>query len=133
MKKHPEFKIEMSHLMEGMWGGMEEFSALMSIMDEDDHCPYCTCHAFLHAPHIERVDGEPVLISLACLECAIERNVPMASCVVSPEKIIEKTPAGRLQEQKTLAHDDPNNLMGGTRLLAVLTGRRYEPMIGGNP
>ena len=128
--KEPEFRIEDSHLMEGLWGGMEELSALMSVMDEDDHCPYCSCHAFLHAPHSERVDGEPVLISIACLECAIQRNVPIASCIVSPENVIKNTPAGRLQESKTLAPDDPRNLMGATMILAMLTGRPYSPLIG---
>ena len=128
--REPEFKIEKSHLMETLWGGMEELSTLMSIMDEDDHCPYCSCHAFLHAPHAERVDGEPVFISVACLECAIDRNVPIVSCIASPDKIIAKTPAGRLQESKTLEPDDLRNLMGATMILAMLTGRPYSPLIG---
>ena len=76
------------------------------------------------------MDGEPVLISLACLDCAIQRNVPIVSCIASPEKVIEKTPAGRLQKSKTLPTDDPRNLMGITAMLAFLTGRRYHPLIG---
>ena len=113
--------------MEGMPGGVEELSVMRTLMDDEDHCEFCHCHAAYHAPHIERVGGEPVLISLACMNCAIERNVSISSCHLSPQNVIDATPAAKLQERKTLGPEDMSTLVGATRMVAALTRRHYDP------
>ncbi|MCY4654555.1 MAG: hypothetical protein OXC95_15485 [Dehalococcoidia bacterium] len=143
-----EFDIEASHLMETLPGGIRELSALRSVMDDDDRCPTCRCHALAHAPHIERVDDEPqlvplalrsivhalgftadepVLISVACLECAVQKNTYISLCDITPRRIIDATPAGALQPLKTLEPNHPYSLAGITGMYAALTGRSYNP------
>ncbi len=123
-----DFRVEMSHQMEAMQGGAEELSAMRTLMDDDDRCQFCECAAAFHAPHIERVRGEPILISLACMGCAIERNIPMSTCYLSPQNVVDATPAARLQAKKTLSTEDERSLIGVTRSLAAMAGCHYDPV-----
>ena len=123
-----KFDLETSHDMEALPGGIEELSAMMSVMDDENRCPHCSCHAVLHMAHVERVDGEPVLVSTACMACAIRRNIHMSTCYVSPQKIVDATPAGELQPMKTLEPDDLDSLAGMTRIFATFVGVPYAPV-----
>ena len=121
--------IEESHLIETFPGGQEELSTLRIMMDDEDKCLFCECHAMLHSAYIERVKGEPVLILVVCMDCAIDGNQAVSVCYSAPQKIEKEVVTPEILLKKTLTEDDVNSLIGMTRKVALISFRYYDPLI----
>ena len=121
--------LEESHLLETMPGGQEELSALRTVLDDEDKCLFCDCHGMLHSPFIERVEDEPILILVACMDCAIESNQPISMCYTAPQKIEKKVVTPEVLLKKTLTEEDGKSLLSLTRAVALITFRYYDPLV----